>query len=302
MRVGKCLGSMMLVMLGICILGRAQQSNEWPVGGSRNITLTYMPFSWPQNKHQADQIAKRKIATFLTEMYKVGTDVTGNDPNAARNATDSYVFAVLDAGPPYLIVTSDAGSTWFQYIDIIRCKRHTCYSTSIHSEPPIDLDKQLLDLNKNGRHQILAEECVCPEGEREEGLLPYLYEVSNNVVMDSSAKYPKYFRSRLSPIPLDVPDEFNSQNMIDEWHAKQVFAQRDVERRVFGKRTAGLADALQWEQSKSTNTKFLAIDTFEIIDTPEADAGLKRLSQSDSSYIRQRVQDALSRKALKRIH
>ncbi len=302
MRTGKYVGPLVLVMLGVSLLVSAQQHNEGPVDGSGNSTLARLPFSWPQNKHQADRITKQKISTLLTEMEKNAEDASGYDPSGKQDEIESYVFATLDTGPPYLIVTRDFGSTWFQYIDVIRCERQKCYETSIHSEPPIDLNRQLLDLNKNGRHQILAAECVCPEGEREGGMLPYLFEVWDNKVRDSSAKYPEFFKSWLRPIPLAVPDELNSQDMIDEWHAKSIFAQRDVERRVFGKQTAGLSDALQWELSKSTKIKFLAIDTFEKIDSQEADAGLKRLSQSDSSYVRQRVQDALARKALKLAH
>lgn len=292
------MGLIVLVILRMSLVTKAQQHNEWPIEGSASVEVAHLPFSWPQNKRLAGRITKQRIVSLLIEIDKI----SGEDPSNMRNDVESYTFATLDNGPLYLLATRDAGSTWFQYIDVIRCEKHMCYVTTLHSEPEIDLNKQLLDLNKDGRHQILAEECVCPEAEREAGLLPYVYEVSNNQVRDASAKYPEFFRPRLSPIPLDTPNELNSQKMIDERHAELVFAQRDIERRVFGKQAAGLSDALQWEQSKSTKIKFLAIDIFEKIDSPEAEAGLERLSQSDSSYVRQRVQDALARKRMKLAH
>jgi hypothetical protein len=216
-----------------------------------------------------------------------------------REDVESYLFTTFDSGPLYLVATTDAGSTWFQYINVIRCEKRTCYGTSIHSDPPIDLEKQLLDLNKDGRHQILAEECLCLIQAHEGGILPYVLEVSHNEVKDSSARYPDFFKPRLVPIPSDVPNQWNSQDMLDDWHAEAVYAQHDIERRVFGKRDAGLSDALRWEQSKSVTIRTLAIYTFEAIDSAQADTGLQRLSQSDSSYIRMKAQDAIARKQLK---
>jgi hypothetical protein len=290
-------GWILLAISGMTLFARAQQDNKWPIDGSGTVTLVDLPFSWPRNKHQADQIGKQKIKALFIEMEKAGE--TDNDLDGIREDVESYAFTTLDSGPLYLVATTDGGSTWFQYINVVRCEEHTCHLTVIHSDS-VDLDKQLLDLNKDGRHQILAEECVCLEGGHAPGTLPYLFEVSDNEVRDSSAKYPEFFRSWLSPIPLGVPDEFNSQEMIDERQAESLFAQHDVERRVFGKKEAGLSDALQWEKSKSTTVKFLAIDTFEAVESPEADAALQRLLQSDSPYVRQRVQEALARKALKR--
>ena len=129
--------------------------------------------------------------------------------------------------------------------------------------------------------------------------MPYVYEVSNSKVIDASKKYPEYFKPWLSPIHRSVPNQWNTQEMIDEGYTESLFERNDIERRVFGKLTAGLSDALQWEHSKDTAILHLAIDTFEEIDSPEADAGLKRIALSDSPYIRMEAQDAIARKALK---
>jgi hypothetical protein len=290
----KYAGWILLAISGMTLFARAQQDNKWPIESSGTVIRVDLPFSWPRNKHEADQIGKQTIEALFIAMEKEHED----DYEGKREEVESYAFTALDSGPLYLVATTDGWSTWIQYINVVRCEEHTCHLTVIHSDS-VDLDKQLVDLNKDGRHQILAEECVCLGVAHAPGTLPYLFEVSDNEVRDSSARYPEYFRSWLSPIPLGVPDEFNSQEMIDEQQAELLFAQHDVERRVFGKKEAGLSDALQWEKSKSTTVKFLAIDTFEAVETPEADTALQRLLQSDSPFIRQRVQGALARKALK---
>lgn len=129
-----------------------------------------------------------------------------------REGVESFVFTTFDSGPLYLVATTDGGPTWFPYINVIRCEKRTCYGTSIHSDA-VDLDKQLLDLKKDGRHQILAEECLCLIHAHERGILPYVLEVSHNEVRDSSARYPDFFKPRLLPIPSDAPNQWNSQDM-----------------------------------------------------------------------------------------
>ena len=64
---------------------------------------------------------------------------------------------------------------------------------------------------------------------------------------------------------------------------------------------AGLSDAQQWEKSTNEEIQELAVMTYEKVDSPEAEAGLKRMSQSDSPRVRNHVQDALSRRALKAV-
>lgn len=298
MKAGTRIALVMFYVLVISHSASAQEQYKWPIDSRWTVTLKRLPFSWPQNQHEANRIPKQKIVSLVTGAENAVASDSGYDPSGMREDVESYVFTTLDSGPLYLVATTDGGSTWFQYINVIRCEDRTCYGTSIHSDA-VDLDKQLLDLNKDGRHQILAEECLCLIHAHEGGILPYVLEVSNNEVRDSSMKYPDFFKLRLLPIPADVPDQWNSQEMLDEWHAEVVYAQHDIERRVFSKRDAGLSDALQWEQSKSTVIKTLAIYIFEAVDAAQADAGLQRLSQSDSPFIRQQVQDALARRQSK---
>ncbi|HEY6375668.1 MAG TPA: hypothetical protein VIX90_09110 [Edaphobacter sp.] len=310
MKAGRCIALVVLYILGISHSASAQEQNifffrpnhpKWPITSRWSVTLKELPFSWPRNQHEASQIPKQKIVSLVTGAENAAQSDSGYDPdpNGMRQDVESYVFTTFDSGPLYLVATTDDGSTWFQYINVIRCEKRTCYGTEIHSDA-VDLEKQLLDLKKDGRHQILVEECLCLIHAHEEGLLPYVLEVSHNEVKDSSARYPDFFKPRLLPIPPDVPNQWNSQDMIDDWRAEAVYAQHDIERRVFGKRDAGLSDALQWEQSKSTVIKSLAISTFEAIDAPQADTGLQRLSQSDSPYMRMKAQDAIARKQLRR--
>ena len=300
MKAGRCVTLVVFCILGISHSASAQEEYKWPITTSRwSVTLKELPFSWPRNQHEASKIPKQKIVSLVTGAENAAQSDSEYDPNGMREDVESYVFTRFDSGPLYLVATTDGGSTWFQYINVIRCEKQTCYGTSIHSDA-VDLEKQLLDLNKDGRHQILAEECLCLIHAHEEGILPYVLEVSHNEVKDSSARYPDFFKPRLLPIPSDIPNKWNSQDMIDDWNAEAVYAQHDIERRVFGKRDAGLSDALQWERSKSIVIKALAIYTFEAVDAAQADIGLQRLSQSDSPYIRKQAQDAIARKQLKR--
>jgi hypothetical protein len=261
-----------------------------------------MPFAWPKNKLQATKITKQQVLALVNGFAEANMADDNEDPSDFRNDVESYTFTNLDNGPLYLVATDDGGSTWFQYFELIRCKQHRCHQITIHSDPSIDLDKQLLDLKMDGRHQILAEVCVCVEASRQGAYLPYIYEISNNKVIDSSKKYPEYYRPWLAPIKHRVPDNLNSQDMIDKGYAESLFEQHDVERRIFGKAIAGLSDALQWEKSKDTAIIQLAIETYVRIDSPEADAGLKRLAQSDIPYIRDSARQTQTWKALKHPH
>jgi hypothetical protein len=62
---------------------------------------------------------------------------------------------------------------------------------------------------------------------------------------------------------------------------------------------AGMSEAREWEQAADDDVKSLAIKTYEQIDSPEADDGLKRMSLSKSKFLGQRAQEALARKASK---
>jgi hypothetical protein len=79
--------------------------------------------------------------------------------------------------------------------------------------------------------------------------LLYIYGMSDGWVEDESAKYPEYYRAKVLPDYVKEaqglsPDGLNTKEMIEKSRANLLYAQHDVERRVFGDRMAGLSHAL----------------------------------------------------------
>ena len=133
-----------------------QEEIEHPEVNSISWPSAQLPFPWPKTRIQASKITKQQIIALINGTEKANWVQHGEDPSDIRNDVDSFIFTTLDDGPLYLIATDDGGSTWFQYFEVIRCEEQTCFETTISSDPEIDLTKQLLDLKKDGRHQILC--------------------------------------------------------------------------------------------------------------------------------------------------
>ena len=82
--------------------------------------------------------------------------------------------------------------------------------------------------------------------------------------------------------------------------AEIAFASRDYDRRILGLTTAGLSEARQWAFSPDEDTQRLAIRTLQEVDSPDADAILKRMAQDANKRIADYAKFALDRKALLR--
>jgi hypothetical protein len=96
-----------------------------------------------------------------------------------------------------------------------------------------------------------------------------------------------------------TPNEHYTQEMMERDRAVLLFDQHDVERRVFGERVAGLSDGRVWEQSKNDEIRSLAVKTYELVDSPEGEAGLKRMMQSESKWVSERAREALAKRSIK---
>jgi hypothetical protein len=280
-----------LVVL-VLLVGRAIGERK-----TRNVAVDNLPFTWPSGDEEASLITKQQVSSLLKS---IATQMVGPE-FAEREQVESYKFVNMDLGGMYLVAVEDAASTWFQEIDIIRCQRGACTYSAIHSEPENDLNRQVLSLRGDGRYQILGWESIDPNRERD---LLYIYGVSDGKLKDESANYPEYYRAEVLPNYAKeaqelTPNEHYTQEMMEKDRAKLVYAQHDVERRIFGERAAGLSDAKLWEQSKNEDIRTLAVRSYEAIDSPEAEAGLKRMSMSESRWVSQRAQEALARKVAK---
>jgi hypothetical protein len=120
-------------------------------------------------------------------------------------------------------------------------------------------------------------------------------------VEDESSKFPEFYRTKVFPELVKearelAPDGLFSKEDIEEARASYVYAIREMEHRVLRHRTAGLADARGWEKSSNEGIRLFAIYTYQEIESPEADAGLIRLSRSKSKLTRQWAQDTIALK------
>lgn len=93
-----------------------------------------------------------------------------------------------------------------------------------------------------------------------------------------------------------APNEWLSKEDIEEARTSYLYTIREMERRVLGDRTAGLTDAQVWEQSSNEGVRLYAIYTYQEIDSPKADAGLIRLSLSESKLTSQWARDTIALK------
>jgi hypothetical protein len=281
--------------------GRGQKPKH-PIESLGEVTLERIPFEWPDDVKGASKIGNPEVVRLLSDIFPVAPE---NDPPSYTNhdqEVGDYTFATFDDGPPFLIAATDtARSTWIQEATLVRCSGLTCSFAVIHSDMP-DFREQILDLKKDGTHQILVAESysVGPRG-GPGGRSLYIFGVSKGQVEDESSKFPEFYRTKLFP-ELDkearelAPNEWLSKGMIEQARASYVYTIREMERRVLGDRTAGLTDAQVWEQSRNEGVRLYAVYTYQEIESPKADAGLIRLSRSGSKLTSEWARDAIALK------
>jgi len=264
---------------------------------ANEVNIDNLAFKWPQDLKQARLITKKQVVSLINSVgypYSKSVDV------------EQYEFSVFGDGGIYLVVaTNDPETGWFQYIWVIQCHGTSCSTIDFDSAPPIDLNRQIVDLRKDGRHQIVVRECVCLNDDgRQEGQIAHVYEIADGHAKDVSEQYPEYFRSVvLADIAKNLDsvtqDDQRSDVKTKELKAKLLYAQHDAERRVFGDKTAGFSDAQQWEQSNDDVIRRLAVRTYEKIDSPEAETALHRMADTQSGLLKEEIQQSLTRKAAK---
>ena len=281
--------------------GRAPKPKP-PIESLGKVTLDRIPFRWPDDVNAASKIGNAEVVRLLSDIFPVDPE---NDPPSYTNHDQEigdYTFATFDDGPPFLIAATDtARSTWIQEATLVRCHGLTCSFAVIRSDM-LDFREQLLDLKKDGTHQILVAESysVGPRG-GPGGRELYIFGVSKGRVEDESSKFPEFYRTKVFP-DLDkearelAPNEWLTKGKIEEARASYLYTIREMERRVLRDRTAGLTDAQVWEQSSNEGIRLYAVYTYQDIDSPEADAGLIRLSLSKSKLTSQCARDTIALK------
>lgn len=276
-----------------------------PIESLGEVTLDRIPFKWPDDANAGAKIGNREVVRLLSGIFPVDPE---NDPPSYAShdqEVDHYTFATFDDGPPFLVAATDtARSTWIREATLVRCYGLTCSYAVIHSDEVTssDLRDQILDLKKDGTHQLLATNALWLGGARGYGgRSVYILGVSKGRVEDESSKFPEFYRTKIFPeIDSEVrklsPNEWLSKEESDEVRAGYVCMRREMERRVLGDRTAGLTDAREWEQSSNEGVRLYAIRTYQEIDSPEADAGLIRLSLSKSKLTSRWARDTIALK------
>ncbi len=276
-----------------------------PIESLGEVTLDRTPFEWPDNANAASKIGNPEVVRLLSDIFPVVPENDRPSYTSHDQEVDSFTFATFDDGPPFLVAATDiARSTWIREATLVRCYGLTCSYAVIHSDEVTssDLRDQILDLKKDGTHQILVTEALWLGGARGYGgRSAYIFGVSKNRVEDESSEFPEFYRTKILP-ELDkearelAPNEGFSNDEIEVVRAGYLYTKREMERRVLGDRTAGLIDAQKWEQSSNEGVRLYAIYTYQEIDSPEADAGLIRLSLSKSKLTSQWARDAIATK------
>ncbi len=272
-----------------------------PIESAGQVTLDHMSFEWPDDVNAASKIDDAEVVRLLSDIFPVNSE---NDPpsyTSRDQEVDHYTFATLDDGPLFLIAATDtARSTWFNEATLVRCHVLTCSFAVIRSDM-LDFREQLLDLKKDGTHQILTRESHSLARQGPGGRSLYVFGVSKGQVEDESSKFPEFYRTKVFPELVKeagelAPNEWFSKEDTEEARASYTYAIREMERRVLGHRTAGLADARVWEKSSNEGVRLFAIYTYQEIESPQANAGLIRLSRSKSKLTRQWAQDTIALK------
>jgi hypothetical protein len=81
-KAGRCIALMVLFMLCLIHSARAREQNEWPIVHRWSVTLNQLPFSWPQNQHEANQIPKQKIVSLVTGAENASQAMADTIPRA----------------------------------------------------------------------------------------------------------------------------------------------------------------------------------------------------------------------------
>ncbi|WP_263419294.1 hypothetical protein [Terriglobus albidus] len=264
-----------------------------------HVSVPRVPFAWPETT-SGITITKVQVTDLLRA---VDREAALKDPlldDGGDLSVESYQFTKLDDGAPFLVAVTDSSpARRYDEISLLRCVGVECELSTLKSEAPIDLNRQIVTADQGGKKEILIKRCVCLNGEIAPGILGFLYGVEDGKVRDVSASHREYFQSSVLPDVAAKMAKIRTSALEPERDQKlneYIYAQREMERRVLGDHLAGLTEAQQWETSPDEDVQALAVATFEKLDSPSADTALERIAKRGSLRIRERAQQALSKR------
>jgi hypothetical protein len=184
--------SKLITLIALAILAASAHAEVEDSGVMLRIKtdVPQLSFHWPAKAQSNVALTKEQVKSLLNAILGQNPDFAGQTVNV-----DQFRLATLDGGAPFLLATTDSSPMKaFQQITVLRCGDQICRGVILQSEPPIDLNRQLVSVRLGDAKKILIGRCVCPGGEREPGRLKHLFGVTEDVVGDQSAEYPQFFR------------------------------------------------------------------------------------------------------------
>ena len=281
------------------------------------LTKHGVPFSWPVSVDRVPVIDKTVLGSFLGDLLN-----DGNYPEGTPTEIESYQFAKLDSGDPFLIaVFGMPGRPIFNAIAVARCTGVHCAVEQLDSEEPNELDALLADADGDGYLEIITQSYALWDGGA--SLPVYVFSIHkwrDGKLVDVTNACADYYKVNLLERdprnerkdwlraiadPKQSPQQ-NSPNQILEpaadeltlFEAEDKFRVDYYNRRVLGKKDAGLDHTLEWVASQNQKLLELAIRSFGEINSPQAAMELQKLAGSDNEYVRNQARDALYRKGL----
>lgn len=271
------------------------------VKAETRLASKQLDFDWPANSAQVPKLEIGAVEKLLNSLLMEA------DPPVT---VESFRFAALDSGPPFLIAVVDgSGRGFFNYVNVVRCNSSSqrCSFYLLASDMPHNLSSEVVDVDHDGLDEIVLQSVVYWDGIR---TLPvYVFSIMKLVkaefedVSKTNAEY--YTNHLLNRDPegrkaafvkelesgTDLSDEETGQKEL--FQAQDRFRRHFYERNLLGKPDAGLSDAISWSASTDIAYADLAIRTLTGMQSKLALALLKKLATNNDPEIQSAASEAL---------
>ncbi|MEZ5399859.1 MAG: hypothetical protein R2729_09315 [Bryobacteraceae bacterium] len=242
----------------------------------------------------ATQIPITAVERLLRDLYL--------PPNTIEEV-QSFRFVPLEIDKYYLVAVVDSnGRRFFNALAIARCEGGACIETTKMSDGENDLGKQLVDIDGDGRFEIIVRDRISPyEGGHTRPIFRYTIQtLAFPFPVDITSRYPEYYRDHILPMieqdkqkfeelglpfarpSLDDPtlSESERRRLLeskperDLWDAQAAaewqFIADDFPRRVLGQKETGWDRVLSWITSPYQELQILAMKALDEMGTPAA--------------------------------
>ncbi|HSR51754.1 MAG TPA: hypothetical protein VLV83_13075 [Acidobacteriota bacterium] len=209
-----------------------------------------------------------------------------------------FRFVALEPGEVWLVATTDySGRNFFFSLSLVKPtdQAGSFRYAAVSSHGPHVLGREIVDLDGDGSLEILTKEPATDYQGAETVPLYWIAvaKLTGGELQDRSADFPKFYLGEYLPSLNLLEGAAQDETEAAIEHAAAVaFLRFRMEREVFDKPLAGLAEALSWATASSRQLQILAVRTLEDIEDPGADRGLERLTSSKDQLVARRAQTA----------